>query len=128
VRLPWENDPNDREANYRRPVPQIEIVRIGAKFVWAGVVGGWLWFATRDRCEVDQLHDICRPIATNAGAKLSLAVGAIMTVAAVIDLLYLRSHEIELIFARTKSQQVAGRMVLLAVGLLALSTGTSRLL
>ena len=127
MKLPWEKDPNDREANYKRPVPRSEAIRTGAKFILAAAAGGWLWLATADGCNVDDLHDVCTPADRSSGTKLVLAVGTVLLLAGVIDLAYLRSHEIELVFARHKKQQVIARWVMVAAGLLAVVASASRL-
>ena len=108
MKLPWEKDPHDHEANYRKPVPVAERVRVAIKA--AAVVGAGVAFrfATLDR--------------THEGAKLLIAVGAALLVAGITDLVYMRTHELELIFLTSPRQQrlvhagvtVAGVLLLVA--------------
>ncbi len=104
----------DLEANYRKPVPRIEVIRIAVKFAIAAAAGVWFKFSIED--------------GAREGAKLSFAVGATMAGAAIVDLLYLRGHEIELIFLRDKRQQVVARSVLLLAGLAIAFAALARLL
>ena len=102
-KLPWEKDPDDREANYRRPVPRRELIRLYAKAVLVVLAGLWFKLASETR--------------SHEGAKLALAFGAALTGTALIDLLYLRRFEIDQIFLTSRTQQVAARGVVLVVGL-----------
>src|SRR5687768_1905840 len=54
MKLPWEKDPHDLEANYLKPVPTSEAIRLGTKFALIVAAGVWLWLTLGDRCEADQ--------------------------------------------------------------------------
>ena len=109
MKLPWERNPHDREANYRKPVPRAEGLRVGIK--GAAIVGGGVAyrFAILDR--------------THEGAKLILVAGAAMLIAGITDLVYLRSHEIDRIFLKTTAQQRAVQWTLVAAGVVLLVMG-----
>ena len=112
MKLPWERDPNDLEANYKRPVPEAERYRIGIKAGAAVLAAVAFRFAIADR--------------SDEGAKFAMAVGAALLVAGITDLVYMQKHDLELIFLKTKAQQqlvqrlvVAGGVLLVLAGLLA---------
>ena len=109
MKLPWEKDPNDREANYKRPVPDAERYRIGIKAAAAVVAGVAFRFAISDRA--------------NEGAKFAMAVGSALLVAGVTDLVYMRKHDLELIFLKTKTQQRLVQRLVVAAGALLLLAG-----
>lgn len=100
-RLPWEKDPADREANYRKPVPQSEKVRLTIK--GAAVVGGFLFImeTTKDRSDV--------------GAEFAIGVGLPLLVAGAIDVLWAMKGRLEHVFIESKSMQlgVHGGMALI---------------
>ena len=111
-RAPWQRDPNDREANYRRPIPQHEKVRLTIK--GAAAVAGFLFVmsATRDR------HDV--------GAELLIGVGAPLVVAGYIDLIATLEGRLDHIFIDSRPLQIASHIgvalagaVMVVVGFLA---------
>ena len=108
-KLPWEKDPDDREANYRKPIPRRELIRLYAKAALVVAAGMWFKFASETR--------------SHEGAKLSLALGAALVGAGLVDLFFLRRHEIEQIFLTSRRQQIAVRAVVLLAGLALLVAG-----
>ena len=109
MRLPWERDPNDREANYRKPVPAAERYRIGIKAAAVVLAGVIYRFASLDRSE--------------EGAKLVMAIGAALLVAGVTDLIYMRNHELELIFLKSTKQQRLVHIGMAMAGIALLAAG-----
>jgi hypothetical protein len=110
VKLPWEKDPNDREANYKRPVPAAERYRIGIKAFAALAAAIAVRFWVEDR--------------SAQGAKLTIALGATLLIAAVTDLVYMRKHDLELIFLKTPEQQRLVQKGVVVAGLALLAAGT----
>ena len=110
MKLPWENDPHDREANYKRPIPAAERYRIGIKAAGAVLAGVAYRFAV-----VDRSHE---------GAKFCLALGTALLVAGITDLVYMRNHELEQIFLKTPAQQRLVQKFVAVAGLALLGAGT----
>ena len=112
MKLPWEHDPNDLEANYKRPIPRADVIRLTVKAAVA-VAAGVAWrFAI-----LDGMHE---------GAKLVIALGVALAFAGVADLVYMQRYELEQIFLTSRESQIlvriglaAGGVVLLAAGMLA---------
>lgn len=102
MKLPWERDPHDLEASYRKPVPRADGIRLGIKA--AAVVGAGVGFRF---WILDRTHE---------GAKLVIALGGALLVAGLTDLVYLRRHELDLIFLRGKRQQRMLQTALAGVG------------
>ena len=108
-KLPWEKDPDDLEANYRKPIPRRELIRLYLKAALGVTAGLWFKFASETR--------------SHEGAKLALAVGAALMGVGLVDLLYLRRYEIEQIFLTSRRQQIVVRVVVLLAGLALLVGG-----
>ena len=102
-------DPEDHEANYRRPIPRSEYIRVALKFTLGIVAIVWFRFASSDGFD--------------EGAEMTLAFASLLVALGVVDLVYLRDHEIELIFLKTKAQQIRARWALVLVGALLLGAG-----
>lgn len=103
ARLPWEKDPNDREANYKRPVPQHEKVRLLLKA--ASVVGAFAFVrtVTRDRSDV--------------GAELLIALGGPLLLAGVLDAIWTLQGRLEHVFIESRPLQLAAHGGVAALGL-----------
>ena len=103
LKLPWEKDPNDREANYRKPIPQSEKVRLLTKA--GAAVGAFLFIqeATGDRRDV--------------GAEFAIGIGAALLVAGVVDLVWTLRGELEHMFIESRSLQLALHATMALVGL-----------
>lgn len=101
-RLPWEKDPADREANYRKPVPQSEKVRLTIK--GAAVVAGFLFImeATKDRSDV--------------GPEFAIGVGMPLLVAGAIDVVWTIKGRLEHVFLESKPMQVAAHFAMALIG------------
>ncbi len=110
MRWPWEKDPNDREANYRRPVARAEVIRLSVKAAIAVAAGIGFRFASLD--------------AADEGAELAIALGAAVAGAGITDLVYMRRHEIEQIFLTSPSRQRLARVGLVLAGVALLVAGT----
>lgn len=106
-RLPWEKDPNDREANYRRPIEQTEKVRLVLKAV--AVLGAFLFIksATADRSDV--------------GSEFLIGIGAPLIVAGVLDFVWTVRGRLEHTFIESRPLQLAAHagMGLLGAGMMA---------
>lgn len=102
-RFPWEKDPNDREANYRRPIPRHEKVRLTAKA--AAAAAGFLFAmdATRDRADV--------------GAEFLIGVGGPLVLAGVLDLIWTLQGRLEHIFIESRPLQLASHAGMAMVGM-----------
>lgn len=109
-KLPWERDPDDLEANYRRPIPRRELIRIYSKAVVGVGAGLWFKFSSETR--------------THEGAKLAMALGVVLLGAGLIDLLILKRHEIEQIFLTSRRMQIVVRACVLAAGVALLVAGS----
>ncbi len=109
-RLPWEKDPNDREANYRRPIAQDEKVRLVAKA--AAVLGAFLFIknATADRQDV--------------GAEFMIGFGAPLLLAGVLDLVWTLRGRLEHVFIESRSLQLTAHGALALLGLALLVAGS----
>lgn len=114
-RLPWEKDPADREANYRKPVAQSEKIRLTVKA--AAVVAGFFFImtATKDRSDV--------------GAEFAIGVGVPLLVAGVLDVVWTIKGRLEHVFLESRPMQLAAHggmalvgAVMVAAGLLAKGT------
>ena len=101
-RLPWEKDPTDREANYRRPIDQSEKLRLTIKAVAA--VAGFLFIMnmTRDRNEV--------------GAEFSIGVGAPLLVAGIVDVIWTMRGRLEHVFIESRSMQLVAHSAMAVLG------------
>lgn len=110
MKLPWERDPNDLEANYQRPVPRADVIRLAVKTCVA-VAAGVAWrFAILD--------------GTHEGAKLVIALGVSLASAGITDLVYMQRYELEQIFLTSKRSQRLVRIGLAAGGAALLTAGT----
>ena len=106
----WRSpDPEDHEANYRRPIPTREYVRTIVKFLLG--IAAALWFRSASSDGVDE------------GADLTVAFGSLLVALGAVDLFYLRNHDIELIFLKTRTQQIGVRWALAIAGALLLGAG-----
>lgn len=105
----WQRDPNDREANYRRPVPQEERVRLGLK--GALVVAGFLFImnATRDRSDV--------------GAEFAIGVGGPLLVAGVMDVIWTLRGRLEHVFIESRPLQLAAHAAMAVTGMVLVAAG-----
>ena len=108
-RFPWEKDPNDREANYKRPVPQHEKVRLTAKV--ASVVAGFAFIRlmTEDRSDV--------------GAEFLIGFGAPLLVAGMLDLVWTLQGKLEHIFVESRPLQLVLHGGMATIGLAMLVAG-----
>jgi hypothetical protein len=108
-RLPWEKDPADKEANYRRPIAQSEKIRLTAKA--AVVVAGFLFVmgATRDRSDV--------------GAEFAIGIGAPLVVAGVLDVVWTMKGQLEHVFLESRPVQLAAHSVMALVGVALVAGG-----
>ena len=112
-RWPWEKDPNDRELNYRRPVPRHERLRLALKG-GAAIVAA-LWF--RSKIGTGQ----------NEGAALAVAFGGVIAFAGLVDLVAAAKGRLEQIFLPNRNAQMIVQAVLLIAGLSVLVAGAVRL-
>lgn len=92
-RWPWEKDPTDREANYRRPVRVAERARLTVKA--AAVVAAFFWIKAMTRDGLD------------VGAEFLIGVGTPVLVAGSIDLVWTIRGELEHIFVQERTAQLA---------------------
>lgn len=106
----WQRDPNDREANYRRPIAQEERIRLGIKGALA--FGGFLYVMsmTRDR--------------TDVGAEFLIGIGAPLLVAGTIDAIWTLRGRLEHVFLESRPLQLAAHWGLAALGLTMVVAGT----
>lgn len=109
MKLPWEKDPNDREANYRRPVPRADIIRLGVKTAIAVTAGLGFRLVSLD--------------GKDEGAKLVAALGVALLGAGIADLVYMRTNELEQIFLKSVGQQRLVAAAVAALGLILLVVG-----
>ena len=102
LRLPWEKDPNDREANYRRPIATDEKLRLTLKA--AAAVAGFFFVmsATRDRADI--------------GAEMMIGVGAPLLLAGVLDVIWTLRGRLEHIFIESRALQLASHVLLAVTG------------
>ena len=105
AKWPWERDPNDKEANYRRPIPPAERIRLGLK--GAIVVGVFLAI----RAAVDR---------SDPGPKLLVIVGAALALVGLIDLVWTVRGNLEHVFIESRPAQLAAHGAL-ALGGVALA-------
>ena len=106
LKLPWEKDPNDREANYRRPVAQHEKVRLTVKGASAAAAFLFIMSMTRDRRDV--------------GAEFLIGLGAPLLIAGTMDLVWTLQERLEHIFIESRTLQLAAHtgMALVGAGML----------
>ena len=112
-RWPWEKDPNDRELNYRRPIPLHERLRLALKG-GAAVVAA-LWF----RSKIGG--------GENEGAALAVAVGGVVAMMGSIDLGAAAKGRLEQIFLPSRAAQMIAQAILAVTGLVVLVLGAIRL-
>jgi hypothetical protein len=101
-RLPWEKDPNDREANYRKPIAQDEKVRLTAK--GASVLAGFFFIMTMTEDRVD------------VGAEFAIGIGAPLLLAGVLDVIWTLRGRLEHVFLESKASQLAAHGAMALVG------------
>lgn len=101
-RLPWEKDPTDREANYRRPIAQEEKVRLTAKAALA--VTGFLYVMnmTRDR--------------TDVGAEFLIGIGVPVFIAGVMDVVWTLRGRLEHVLIESRPLQLLAHAAMAAIG------------
>lgn len=101
-RWPWEKDPEDREANYRKPVPQTEKVRLTIK--GAAVVAGFLFImeTTKDQSDV--------------GPEFAIGVGLPLLAAGAIDVVWTMKGRLEHVFLESKPMQLAAHSAMGLIG------------
>ena len=109
LRLPWEKDPNDKEANYRRPIPDHEKIRLLAK--GASVVAAFFFITntTKDRSDV--------------GAEFLIGVGGPLLLAGVLDLIWTLRGQLEHVFIESRSLQLASHSLVATIGVAMLGAG-----
>ena len=109
LRNPWERDPNDKEANYRRPVATSEKVRLTAKA--AAAVAGFLFImtATRDRNDV--------------GAEFAIGIGGPLLIAGALDVVWTLQGRIEHLFIESRPLQLAAHAGMALVGVALVAAG-----
>ena len=112
-RWPWEKDPNDRELNYRRPIPVYERLRLALKG-GAAVIAA-LWFRAR------------AGTGESEGAALAVAVGGVLVVMGVIDLVAAAKGRLEQIFLSSRTAQMVVQALVAGTGLAVLVVGAARL-
>lgn len=102
LRLPWERDPNDKEANYRRPIPQHEKIRLTAKA--AAAVAGFFFVMneTRDRRDV--------------GAEFLIGIGAPLLLAGLLDVIWTAQGRLEHVFIESRALQFVSHAAMALVG------------
>ena len=102
LKLPWDKDPHDKEANYKRPIPQDEKVRLTAKA--AAVVAGFLFVMneTRDRQDV--------------GAEFLIGIGGPLALAGVLDLIWTMRGRLEHVFIESRTLQLVSHAALALLG------------
>ena len=102
LRLPWDRDPHDKEANYRRPIAQDEKVRLLVKA--AAAVAGFFFVmnATRDRADI--------------GAELLIGIGAPLGLAGVLDLIWTLRGRLEHVFIESRALQLASHSLMAVIG------------
>lgn len=76
---------------------------MSAKAFFIVGAGVWFKFASDDRA--------------NEGAELTLAAGVALVGAGLIDLVYMRNHDIDQMFLNTRPMQVAARWGLVVAGI-----------
>ena len=106
LRLPWEKDPHDKEANYRRPIAQHEKIRLVLK--GAAVFAGALFVMneTRDKSDI--------------GAEFLIGIGGPLLLAGVLDVIWTLRGLLEHIFIESRPLQLAfhGLMAIAGVAML----------
>ena len=111
TRWPWERDPDDREANYTRPISTSDKVRLVLKA--ASVVVAFLWFRA-------QSGD-----GEGEGAALAVATGSVFALVGVVDGIAAWRGEVEAVFLERRSHQVSARIALLLAGVGLVVAGAS---
>ena len=109
LKLPWEKDPNDREANYKRPIAQHEKVRLTVKGASAAAAFLFIMYMTRDRQDV--------------GAEFLIAIGAPLLIAGVMDLVWTLQDRLEHIFIESRALQLAAHGAMAIIGAAMLTAG-----
>lgn len=102
LRVPWDRDPNDKEANYRRPIPVYEKGRLLAK---AAAAGAGLYFvinATRDRADI--------------GAEFLIGLGGPLLLAGVLDVIWTLRGWIEHVFIESRPLQLGFHTLMAVTG------------
>ena len=109
VRWPWEKDPTDREANYRRPVRVAERARLTIKV--AAVVAAFFWIkvVTADRSDV--------------GAEFLIGVGAPLAIAGVVDLVWTMRGQLDHVFIDDERLQIAVHGAVAVAGVVMMVVG-----
>ena len=109
-RLPWEKDPNDREANYRRPVAQDEKVRLTAKGISVVVGFFFIMTMTEDR--------------TDVGAEMAIGFGGPLLLAGILDVVWTLRGRLEHVFIESRALQLAAHGAMAFVGGVLVVAGT----
>lgn len=104
LRPPWQKDPDDREANYKRPIKRADQIRLLARGIVIAVA--YLWFRTRE-----QTGD-------HEGAAAAAALGACIAFAGSLGVWAARRGELEEIFFSSRRHQVWAQALLTGSGLL----------
>ena len=102
LRLPWDRDPNDKEANYRRPIPVYEKGRLLVK---AAAAGAGLFFvinATRDRADI--------------GAEFLIGIGGPLLLAGLLDVIWTQRGWLEHVFIESRPMQLGFHSLMAVVG------------
>ena len=101
-RFPWEKDPNDREANYRRPIAIHEKVRLTIKAV--SVLGAFAFvrFMTSDGRDV--------------GAEFLIAIGGPVAIAGIVDVIWTLQGRLEHVFLESRPMQIAAHAAMAVAG------------
>ncbi|MBW3594395.1 MAG: hypothetical protein KY391_02365 [Actinobacteria bacterium] len=109
LRLPWEKDPSDREANYRRPIAQHEKARLVVKA--ASVLGAFLFIKnmTVDRDDV--------------GAEFLIGIGVPLLVAGTLDVIWTLRGRLEHVFIDSRPMQLAAHSALAIAGAAMVTAG-----
>ena len=102
LRLPWEKDPHDKEANYRRPIPKDEKLRLLLKA--AATVAGFMFVmsATRDRADI--------------GAEFLIGIGAPLLLSGVLDVIWTLRGRLEHVFIESRPLQLASHGLMAVIG------------
>lgn len=108
-RLPWEKDPKDREANYRRPIAQHEKVRLTIKA--ASVVAAFAFIKTMTADGRD------------IGAEFLIGVGSPVLLSGLLDLLWTLQGRLEHVLIESRALQLAAHSAMAIGGLALLVAG-----
>ena len=110
LKLPWEKDPTDREANYRRPVRVAERLRLTIKAAVVVAAFFWIKAVTKDH------HDV--------GAEFLIGVGVPVAVAGLIDTVWTARGQLDHIFISDERLQRIAHVGTAAVGVVMVVAGT----